>query len=127
MLIRFLAASALATLLAPSALAACQDEISNLDQAAIAAETGAQTGDTAEATEHQEQVLGGEQKADTADVGDVEAASPHQTQVLREIPDADRTKATTLLTEARDSAEAGDERGCMEKLAEAKKLLGMDE
>ena len=71
MLIRFLTASALATLLAPSAFAACQDEISNLDQAVIAAETGAQTGDAAEATEHQEQVLGGEQKADTADVGDV--------------------------------------------------------
>ena len=122
--IRFLAASALATLLATPAFAACQDEISSLDQAVIAAETGAQS---APATEHQEQVMGGEQEDDTAEVGGVEAASPHQKQVVREIPDEDRTQASTLLTEARDSAEAGDEQGCMEKLAEAKKLLGMDE
>jgi hypothetical protein len=127
MLIRFLAASALTALLVPPAFAACRDEISNLDQAVVAAETGAQTGGAAPATEHQEQVLGAEQKADTGDVGGVEGISPHQAQVVREIPDEDRTKATTLLTEARDSAEAGDEHGCMEKLAEAKKLLGLEE
>jgi hypothetical protein len=127
MFIRFLAASALTALLVPPAFAACEDEISNLDQAVVTAETGAQTGETAPATEHQGQVMGAEKKADTADVGGVEATSPHQRQAVGEIPDQDRTKATTLLAEARDSAEAGDEHGCMEKLAEAKKLLGMEE
>lgn len=144
MFTRFVAASALALVFATPAFAACEDEIGSLDQAMVAAETGAATDSTGgmPATKHQQQVTGqeatGEQAAKDQDAagekpssgevtGSVEAASPHQKQVLKEIPDDDRTTASTLLTEARDMAKAGDEQGCMDKVTEAKKLLGMEE
>ncbi|MCT7378413.1 hypothetical protein [Chelativorans salis] len=129
---RILTASALALLLASPAFADCQEEVSNLEEAVIAAETGAETGETEmPATEHQEQALEEVQTegetADTAVTGSVEALSEHQREVLREMPDEDRTEASTVLREARDMAAAGDEEGCMDKLTEAKTLLGLEE
>ncbi|WP_163264082.1 hypothetical protein [Chelativorans alearense] len=130
---RILTASALALLLATPAFADCQEEVSSLDEAVIAAETGAETGETdMPATEHQEEALSEvETEDETADgsaaAGSVEALSQHQREALREIPEDDRTEASTLLSEARDMAAAGDEQGCMDKLAEAKTLLGLEE
>ncbi|MDZ5698085.1 hypothetical protein [Chelativorans sp. M5D2P16] len=133
MKIRILTATATALLLASPAFADCQEEISSIEQAVIAAETGADAATGTVATEHQEQVLSEEEAPDdTADTGavttgSVEAASPHQLEVLREIPDEDRTQASEVLSEARDLAEAGDEQGCMDKLQEAKGMLGLDD
>jgi hypothetical protein len=129
--IRILTLSALAMFLASPAFADCQQEISKLDEAVIATATGAETGDTdMPATVHQQQVLDENQtegEAAEAATGSVEAVSPHQRDVLREVPDDDRTQATTLLSEARDMAAAGNEQGCMDKVAEVKTLLGINE
>ena len=133
--IRILTVSALAMFLASPAFADCQQEVSKLDTTVIAAETGAETGEGGmPATAHQEQVLGENQTEGeaagtgaSADAASVEAVSPHQREVLREVPDEDRTQATTLLSEARDMAAAGNEQGCMDKLAEVKTLLGINE
>jgi hypothetical protein len=127
--IRFFTATAMTLLLASPAFADCQEEVTSLDEAVIALETGA---DRAPATQHQEEALSEDGTADeTADAGavtgSVEAASPHQLEVLREISEEDRTQASTILSEARDMATAGDEQGCMEKLQEAKTLLGVEE
>ena len=131
--IRILTVSALAMFLTSPAFADCQQEVTELDKTVIAAETGAETGDGGmPATVHQEQVLGenqteGEAAGASADTASVEAVSPHQREVLRNVPDDDRTQATTLLREARDMAAAGNEQGCMDKLAEVKTLLGVNE
>jgi hypothetical protein len=69
----------------------------------------------------------GETEGAGAATGSVEAVSPHQREALREVPDEYRTQATTLLSEARDMAAAGNEQGGMGKLAEAKTLLGISE
>lgn len=133
MRIHILIASASALLVASSAFADCQEEVSNLDEAVIAAETGAETGETdMPSTEHQEQALGevqteGEAASDGTAAGSVEALSPHQREALREVPEEDRTEAKTLLGEARDMAAAGEEQGCLDKLAEVKTLLGLEE
>lgn len=133
MFLRTLTASALGLLLVSPAFADCQEEVSSLDEAVIAAQTGAGTGDSEmPATEHQEEVVDENRTDDeTADAGDVagavDALSPHQREVLRELPDEERTQVGTLLGEARDMAAAGDEQGCMDKLAEAKTLLGLEE
>ena len=133
--IRILTVSALAMFLASPALADCQQEVSKLDEPVVAAETGAETGEGGmPATVHQEQVLGenpteGEAAGAgaSADTTSVEAVSPHQREVMKDVPDGDRTQATPLLSEARDMAAAGNEQGCMDKLAEAKTLLGINE
>jgi hypothetical protein len=131
--IRILTVSALAMFLASPAFADCQQEVSKLDETVIAAETGAETAEGGmPATVHQEQVLGenqtkGEAAGASADTASVEAVSPHQREVLREVPDKDRTQATAVLSEARDMATAGNEQGCMDKLAEVKTLLGINE
>lgn len=126
MFIRLLTASALAVFVASPAFADCQQEVSKLDEAVVTAETGAD----APATPHQEQVLGGGQTESATEgagtaTGSVEAVSPHQREAVRELPDEDRTKVTTLLSEARDMATGGNEQGCMDKVAEAKTLLGI--
>lgn len=130
--IRILTASALALLLTSPAFADCQEEVSSLEEAVIAAETGAETGETdMPATEHQEEALDeARTEGETADTGpatgSVEALSEHQREALREVPDEDRTEASTLLGEAREMAAAGDEQGCMDRLADVKTRLGLD-
>lgn len=130
--------SAIMFAIAGPAFADCNKEIQSLDEAVTQAETGASSADTGiPATKHQEQVLAGEQQsqegAGSAGQADV-PASPHQQQVLTEpaAGPSDHGNAASgqqpahLIAEARDMAKAGDEEGCMQKIAEAKNLLGID-
>jgi hypothetical protein len=133
MAIRFLTTSAVILLIAGPAFADCSQEIESLKQAVTEAETGASTAESGmPATKHQEQVLKGDQQGDTAASGDAAAgqagvpASPHQEQVLAEPAAGGNAQAADLMSQASDMAAAGDEAGCMQKVAEAKDLLGMD-
>jgi hypothetical protein len=134
MAIRFLTTSAVILLIAGPAFADCNQEIESLKQAVTEAETGASTTESGmPATKHQEQVLAGDQQGDKAASGDAAAgqagvpASPHQEQVLAE-PAAGPSgqQAADLVAQASDMAAAGNEEGCMQKVAGAKDLLGMD-
>jgi hypothetical protein len=87
------------------------------------------------ASPHQQQVLagdqqGGESEAAAGRAGQADVpASPHQQQVLAE-PAAGEAgsgeQAAELVAQAGDMAEAGNEEGCMQKVTEAKNLLGID-
>ncbi|MDK1385570.1 hypothetical protein QN224_09150 [Sinorhizobium sp. 8-89] len=131
MLIRLIAATALPLLLAAPAFANCTQELAKLEQAMVAAETGA-SGSTAgvPVTEHQEEVMPGKQKQGvgtetTGSTGtQTEAVSPHQEQVTGTRTGESADKPSQLLAEARKMAEANDEQGCMKKLAEIKGLIG---
>jgi hypothetical protein len=138
MAIRFLTTSAAILLLAGPAFADCSQELESVKQAVTEAETGASTAESGmPATKHQEQVLRGDQQGgDKAASGDAAAAqagvpaSPHQEQVLAEPAAggnaASGQQAADLVAQASDMAAAGDEAGCMQKVAEAKDLLGID-
>jgi hypothetical protein len=137
MAIRFLTTSAVILLIAGPAFADCSQEIESLKQGVTEAETGATTTETGlPATKHQEQVLAGEQQGNKTSAGDAAAgqagvpASPHQKQVLAKPAAggnaASGQQATDLVAQASEMAAAGNEEGCMQKVAEAKDLLGMD-
>jgi hypothetical protein len=139
MAMRFLTASAVMLLIAGPAFADCSQEIESLKEAVTRAETGASSAETGlPATQHQEQVLagdqGGQSAAGTGVAGQADVpASPHQEQVLADPAagpaggDAASTQqATELVAQADDMAEAGNEAGCMQKVTEAKDLLGID-
>lgn len=140
MTLRLAAAAAALTLVSFPAWADCAEDIETLDQAVVAAETGAAPADGGmPATEHQQEVLSddtqagdtgaGEPPVETGagPTGDVEAASPHQQQVTREAYDEEtRAEAGALIEEARQLAEAGDEEACQAKVAEAEALLGLE-
>jgi hypothetical protein len=137
MSIRFLTTSAVILLIAGPAFADCSQEIESLKAAVTEAETGASSVETGlPATKHQEQVLAGDQQGDKGPAGAGAAgqadvpASPHQQQVLAE-PAAGPSgggvqQAADLVAEAGDMAEDGNEEGCMQKVAQAKDLLGID-
>lgn len=133
MTLRLAAAAAALTLCTVPAWADCAQDIEALDQAMVAAETGAAPADGGmPATEHQEEVLSGDTQAGEPPVetgagptGDVEAASPHQRQVTREVSDDERNEAGALIEEARQLAVAGDEEACQAKVGEAEALLGV--
>jgi hypothetical protein len=125
-----LATAAFGLLLATPAFADCKQDIESLDQAVIAAETGASTGETGmPATKHQEQVLQGQQQQDSQTTGAIagggETTTPHQEQVTKEQP-SDKTRISDLLGQARKLADAGNEAGCREKVTELKALLGTE-
>jgi hypothetical protein len=135
---RFLTTSAIMLLTTGPAFADCTQEVQRLEQAAIQAETGASSAGTGvPATKHQEEVLAGNQQTEEsggvaggAGQSDV-PASPHQQQALEENQGgagnmAAEQQTADLITQARDMAEAGDEEGCMNKVGEAKSLLGID-
>jgi hypothetical protein len=136
MSIRFLTTSAVILLIAGPAFADCSQKIESLKAAVTEAETGASSSETGlPATKHQEQVLAGDQQGDKGAAGagagqaDVPASS-HQQQVLAE-PAAGAAgggvqQAADLVAEAGDMAQAGNEEGCMQKVAQAKELLGID-
>jgi hypothetical protein len=139
MSMQLLTTSAVILLLAGPAFADCYQEIEGLNEAVIEAETGASSAGTGlPATQHQEEVLAGDQQGDKAAAGNGAAGpadvpeSPHQEEVLAEpaagpAGDADSgQQAADLLAEARDMAEAGNEEGCMQKVNQAKDLLGID-
>jgi hypothetical protein len=130
---RLLITSAAMLVIAGPAFGECNEEIQNLNEAVTQAETGASSAGTGlPATPHQEQVLAGEQKGETGATGQTGAggvpASPHQQQVLAgaQTGEDEGKRPADLIAEARDMAKAGNEEGCMQKLAEAKSLLGID-
>ena len=119
--------------IAGPAFADCNQEIQSLEEAVTQAETGASTDAALPATPHQEEALAGSQQgggaAGPSDAGQADApASPHQQQVLAETSTGERggQQPADLIAEARDMAKAGDEEGCMQKVTQAKDLLGID-
>jgi hypothetical protein len=128
---RLLITSAFTLLFTVPAFADCNQEIETLNEAVTQLETGASGAGTGlPATKHQEQVLAGQQQGATAAAGQSAAdqagvpASPHQQQVLAGGQTGEQ--AVDLIAEAREMAEAGNEEGCMQKVTQAKSLLGID-
>ena len=133
---RLLITSALMLVVAGPAFADCAQELASLDEAVVQAETGASPDAAFPATPHQEQVLEGNQQGETgegsggpssAGMADV-PATPHQQQALQEAPsgEGDLQHPAELVADAREMAAAGDEEGCMQKVAEVKGLLGIE-
>ena len=133
---RLLITSALMLVMAGPAFADCAEELQALDEAVVQAETGASPDAALPATPHQEQVLEGNQQGETgegsggpssAGMADV-PATPHQQQALQEAPsgEGDGQHPAELVADAREMAAAGDEEGCMQKVAEVKGLLGIE-
>ena len=128
---RLLITSAFMLLFTVPAFADCNQEIQGLNEMVTQAETGASSaGSELPATPHQEQVLAGKQQGETGAAGQSAAgqadvpASPHQEQVLA--GGQTGQQAADLIAEAREMAEGGNEEGCMQKVTEAKSLLGID-
>jgi hypothetical protein len=141
MSMRFLTTSAIMLLIAGPAFADCRQEIQSLNEALTQAQTGASSAETGlPATQHQEQVLAGDQQGNKGAAGAGGAsqadipASPHQQQALAEPAAgpsgggnaASEQQAAELVAQAGDMAEAGNEEGCMQKVTQAKDLLGID-
>ena len=127
MSIRLATITAVSFLVAAPALADCKQDLAMLEQPAVSAETGASTDKSGmPVTEHQEQVMGGDQTTSGETTGSisnkVEAISPHQEQVTGAATGHDQI--AQMMTEARNLADAGDEAGCMRKVTELKGLLG---
>ncbi len=128
MTIRILPAAAVFGLLAFPAFANCEQELSKLNEAVTASETGSTT-EQVPVTKHQEEVMSGDQgTASTEPNGSsgqaVEAASPHQKEVMGNKDAADAQHPSEMMKEADDLAKAGDEVGCMEKVTQLKELIG---
>jgi hypothetical protein len=133
---RMLITSALMVVLAGPAFADCAQELEGLDEAVVQAETGANPDAAIPATQHQEQVLEGNQQGESSQApsgpssaGQADVpASPHQQQRVAEASGAEAggPQPAELVAEAREMAAAGDEEGCMQKVAEAKGLLGIE-
>jgi hypothetical protein len=128
---RLLITSVFTLLFTVPAFADCNQEIETLNEAVTQLETGASgAGSSLPASPHQEQVLAGKQQGETGAAGQGAAgqadvpASPHQQQVLASGQTGQQ--AAELVTEAREMADSGDEQGCMQKISEAKGLLGID-
>lgn len=137
MYMRLATFTALSVMLAAPAFADCQEELTKLEQPAVTAETGAATNESGmPVTKHQEQLLPGNQgtspetTGSTSDAGtasdQVEAISPHQEEVTGKATGDDADQVATLMTEAREMADAGDEAGCMQKVTELKNLMGTE-
>jgi hypothetical protein len=131
MFARLLITSAFALLFTGPAFADCNQAVQDLKEMVTQAETGAGNAGSAPPTSpHQEQVLAGKQQGETGPAGESAAdqsgmaASPHQQQVLAGGEAGEQL--SDLVAEASEMAEAGDEQGCMQKIAEAKSLLGVD-
>jgi hypothetical protein len=128
---RLLITSAFALLFTGPAFADCNQAIQDLKETVTQAETGAGSAGSAVPTSpHQEQVLAGKQQGETGEAGQSAAgqsgmaASPHQQQVLAGAQDDQQL--SELVAQASEMAKAGDEQGCMQKIGEAKSLLGVD-
>jgi len=110
------------------AAANCDAELSKLNDAVTAAETGATTAQSGvPATKHQEQVLtatAGTETTESSSGAAVEAVTPHQKEVTGAKGSADAAHPSDLKKEAGELAKAGDETGCMEKVTQLKKMMG---
>ena len=123
-----IAAAAIAILSASSAFADCSQDLNNLKQAVVSAETGASTNQSGmPATKHQEQVLRGNQQ-DSGITGStsqgVQAVSPHQQQVTGQATGQNADQVSRMMRDATKMAQAGDEQGCTMKVAEIKRMIG---
>jgi hypothetical protein len=131
MLIRLFTLTAATLLFAAPAVADCQEELNNLKQPTVTAETGAVTDNSGmPATKHQEEVLPGKQQgtgteASGSTTGAVEAISPHQKQVTDQPAGNPTDKISQLMADARKMVDAGDEQGCMKKVSELKNIMGI--
>jgi hypothetical protein len=128
---RLLIASAFTLLFTGPAFADCDQAIQDLKEMVTQAETGAGgAGSALPTSPHQEQVLAGKQQGETGVAGQSASgqadmpASPHQQQVLAGGQAGEQL--SELVAEASEMAKAGDEQGCMQKVSEAKGLLGID-
>jgi hypothetical protein len=107
-------------------VADCQEELNNLKEPTVAAETGAVTDNSGmPATKHQEEVLPGKQQDGGSTTGAVEAISPHQKEVTGQPSTKPTDNIGQLMAEARKMVDAGDEQGCMKKVSELKNLMGI--
>lgn len=131
MSIRIATASALVLAFASPAFADCGQELKVLEPNVITAETGASPSKSGiPATKHQEEVLPGKQQGGNpettgATTGEVKPTTPHQEQVTGSRSDQSAEHPSQLMAEARKMSQAGDEQGCMKKLAELKGALGV--
>jgi hypothetical protein len=130
---RLLITSAIMLAIAGPAFADCNQEIQSLDEAITQAETGASADAALPATPHQEEVIagsqqGGEAPGATASGQSDVPASPHQQQALAgtQAGEGGGQQPAELIAAAREAAKAGDEAGCLEKVAQTKELLGID-
>jgi hypothetical protein len=129
MSMRLAATTAFALLLSGPAFADCKEELNNLDQAAVSAQTGAGSDPGAPMTKHQKEVLGSKQQASDPEVtgstsGSVKSITPHQEEVTKQSAGAEADQLSRLMMDARKMADAGDEKGCMNKVADLKKMMG---
>jgi hypothetical protein len=130
MAMRFLTTSAVILLIAGPAFADCSQEIQSLKEAVTQAETGASSSETGlPATQHQEQVLAGDQQGDKGAAGAGVAGQVLADPAAGPAGGGDAAsgqQAADLVAQAGDMAEAGNEEGCMQKVTQAKDLLGID-
>ncbi|RUW76019.1 hypothetical protein [Mesorhizobium sp. M1E.F.Ca.ET.063.01.1.1] len=131
MSIRIAIASAFILAIASPAFANCTQELKALEPNVITAETGAVTNKAGiPATKHQAEVLAGKQQGGNTEVtgstaGTVKPTTPHQEQVTGNRSAQSAEHPSELMAEASKMAQAGDEQGCMKKLAELKDALGI--
>lgn len=127
MLMRTTILSGVALMLASPALADCRQELAALKPEVVSAETGTSPDKSGmPVTKHQEETMAGQQasKETTGSTGKVEATSPHQEQVTGKRSGQAAAHPSQVMAEATKMAQSGDEKGCMEKLAELKKMMG---
>ncbi|WFP78314.1 hypothetical protein [Mesorhizobium sp. WSM4906] len=131
MSIRMAIASASILAFASPAFADCGQELKALEPNVTTAETGAVSNKSGiPATKHQAEVLGGKQQGGNTEVtgstaGAVKPATPHQEQVTGARSGQSAEHPSQLMAEARKMSQAGDEQGCIKKLAELKNALGV--
>jgi hypothetical protein len=128
---RLVLSSAFTLLFTGPAFADCNQAIQDVKEMVTEAETGAgSAGSGLPTSPHQEQVLAGKQQGESGAAGQSAAgpadmaASPHQQQVLA--GGQAGQQLSDLVAEASEMAEAGDEEGCMQKVSQAKSMLGID-
>ncbi|MDX8500631.1 hypothetical protein RFM99_19680 [Mesorhizobium sp. VK4C] len=131
MSIQIATASAFILAFASPAYADCGQELKALEPNVTTAETGAVTTKSGiPATKHQAEVMAGKQQGGNTEVtgstaGAVKPTTPHQEQVTGTRSRQSAEHPSQLMAEARKMSQAGDEQGCMKKLAELKNALGV--
>ncbi|TIQ36252.1 MAG: hypothetical protein E5X48_10705 [Mesorhizobium sp.] len=131
MSIRIATASAFILAIASPAFADCGQELKALEPNVTTAETGAVPNKSGiPATKHQAEVMTGKQQGGNTEItgstaGAVKPTTPHQEQVTGARSGQSAEHPSQLMAEARKMFQAGDERGCMKKLAELKDSLGV--
>lgn len=127
MLMRTAMISGFALMLASPALADCMQELAALESNVVSAETGAASDPSGmPVTKHQQETLAGNQvdTETTGSTGEVKPTTPHQEQVTGKGSGQSGEHPSVVMAEAKKMAQSGDEKGCMDKVAELKHMLG---